>query len=242
MPPKKGRNLSADHRVTAVVQQLSGGYRTVGQMVYQVIKELILTGAFAPGERIRQESIASAIGVSRVPVRSALLQLETEGFVTFHPYQGARVRSLDNAQIDEIYRLRALLETYALRLSMPRMDGERITSLRALAEQLDAEPEGAEFLDLRVRFYRGLYDAERNPMLVQMIEQLRSTVGRYLLSFRFSHRPASKHAELIDRVADGDLPGAEAWIAAHLDGVREGIEAFGAASDNSGDESSPETA
>lgn len=85
-------------------------------------------------------------------------------------------------------------------------------------------------------------------MLVQMIEQLRSAVGRYLLSFRFSHRPTSKHVDLIDlidRVADGDLPAAAAWITAHLDGVREGIEAVGTEGNNTAAkdrESSPKTA
>src|SRR5690348_7488229 len=120
MAPKKGRNLSADKRFTAVVDHLASGYKTVGQMVYAVVREAITTGAFAPGEWLRQESLAEAIGVSRIPVRTALFQLEKEGLVTFHPHRGARVRTLTPAQIDEIYRLRLLLESHALRLSMAR--------------------------------------------------------------------------------------------------------------------------
>src|SRR5690242_17294962 len=172
MAPKKGRKLSDDKRFAEVVDQLASGYKTIGQMVYAVLREAITNGAFAPGEWLRQESLAEAIGVSRIPVRTALMQLESEGLVTFHPHRGARVRTLSPAQIDEIYRLRMLLETHALRLSMIHMTPERLGRLRELTAELDAAPEGAGFVDTRVDFYREAYDSANNPLLVGMIEQL----------------------------------------------------------------------
>lgn len=228
MPPKKRRNLSSDSRFANVVDQLAGGYRTIGEMVYAVLKEAIMTGTFPPGEWLGQESLATAIGVSRIPVRTALLQLESEGLVTFHPHRGARVRSLTTEQIAEIYRLRTLLESYALRLSMTRVGPERLDRLRSLAKQLDEEPEGGEFLEIRVRFYRDLYDADHNPLLVQMIEELRSMVGRYLLSYRILGDRAHTHvhSDLVGYVAAGDLASAESWIYSHLDQVRKGIESL----------------
>src|SRR4051794_175601 len=99
MAPRKRRNLSTDTRFAHVVDQVAGGYRTIGEMVYAVLKEAIMNGAFAPGEWLGQESLATAIGVSRIPVRTALLQLEAEGLVTFHPHRGARVRNLTAEQI-----------------------------------------------------------------------------------------------------------------------------------------------
>lgn len=224
MAPKKARNLSKDTRFAEVVDQLAGGYKTIGQMVYAVLREAILSGAFAPGEWLRQESLAAAIGVSRIPVRTALLQLESEGLVNFHPHRGARVRTLSPAQINEIYRLRILLESYALRLSMTKMTPARLEVLHGLASQLDQQPEGGQFLDVRVEFYRELYDCENNPMLVEMIEELRSHVGRYLLGFRFDGQHHNRHVDLINHVASGDLTGAEAWLYSHLEGVRAGIQ------------------
>lgn len=225
MAPKKGRNLSDDKRFAQVVDQLASGYKTIGQMVYAVLREAITNGAFAPGEWLRQESLAEAIGVSRIPVRTALLQLESEGLVTFHPHRGARVRTLSSAQIDEIYGLRVLLEAHALRLSMARMTPDRLERMQALAEKLDAEPEGVEFLDSRVAFYREVYDEPHNPLLVEMIEELRGHVGRYLLGFRFdgqghAHR---KHTSLVEYVRSGDLIAAETWLRSHLEEVRAGI-------------------
>lgn len=219
MAPKKGRNLRDDKRFTQVVDQFAGGYKTIGQMVYSVLREAIVGGAFAPGEWLRQESLAEAIGVSRIPVRTALLQLEAEGLVTFNPHRGARVRMLSVAQIEEIYRLRLLLESQALRLSMARMRPDRLQRMRELAEQLDNVPEGTDFIETRVRFYRETYDAENNPLLVEIIEELRGHVGRYLLGFRAAPHQ-NTHGELVDHIEAGDLTSAESWLRTHLEEVR----------------------
>jgi DNA-binding GntR family transcriptional regulator len=223
MAPRRGRNLNDDKRFVDLIGQMTSGYKTMGEMVYAIIRESIMTGAFAPGEWLRQESIAEVIGVSRIPVRTALLQLESEGLVTFHPHRGARVRTLSTAQIDEIYRLRVLLESYALQLSMVRMTPERLARLRAVTAKLDAVPEGTGFLDTRVEFYREVYDAENNPLLVGMIEQLRSHLGRYLLGFRFDGHHHRTHSAFVEHIAAGDLMAAESWLRAHLEEVRNGI-------------------
>jgi DNA-binding GntR family transcriptional regulator len=223
MPPKKGRNLSTDQQFSVVVDQLAGGYKTIGEMVYAVLREAILSGAFAPGEWLRQESLADAIGVSRIPVRTALLRLESEGLINFHPHRGARVRTLTPTQVNEIYRLRTLLETYALRLSAETMTPERLSALETLARQLDRQPEGSEFLDVRVRFYQQLYDAERNTLLVQMIDDLRSHVGRYLLSLKFERNHHHQHTDLVEKISRGDLAAAESWLVDHLEEIREAI-------------------
>jgi DNA-binding GntR family transcriptional regulator len=223
MPPKKARNPTSDARFAEVVEQLASGYKTIGQMAYGVLREAILSGALAPGEWLRQESLAEAIGVSRIPVRTALMQLESEGLVTFHPHRGARVRSLSTAQIDEIYRLRKLLESYALRLSMANMKPDRLETLRALASRLDEKSAGVDFIEARVQFYRAVYDAANNPLLTEMIEELRGHVGRYLLRFRFDGEHAHTHMQLVDHIAAGDLTSAENWLSRHLDKVQQGL-------------------
>lgn len=220
MAPRKGRDLSDDQKFTGLVSQLTGGYKTVGQMVYNILREAILSGAFSPGEWLRQEALAEAIGVSRIPVRTALLQLESEGMITFHPHRGARVRTLSPEQIHEIYRLRTLLETYALMRANRQIEPERLTRLQKLGNNLDRQRQGSGFLDLRIAFYRELYDAEQNPLLVEMIDDLRSHVGRYYLGFKASHQ---KHADLVNKLQHGDMEGAVAWLTTHFDNVRQGI-------------------
>lgn len=216
----------AGNSLEAVVARLASGYRSIGDMVYEVLREAILSGAFSPGERLRQEALATAIGVSRLPVRAALLRLDAEGLVEFHPRRGAVVQTLTHDEITEIYELRDLLETYALRKSMQRMTPERIARLRELAEQLDAEAEGDPFVDMRVRFYRELYDAEGAPRLTELIEGLRSSVGRYLLGWRVSASGTNHghHTQLVEHVAKGDVERAERWLRKHLREVSAGVD------------------
>ena len=225
LPESAGSDGDRSSRFAEVVDRLAGGYKTISQLVYEVLKEAVVSGTFAPGEWLRQEWLANAIGVSRIPVRTALVQLESEGLVELHPHRGARVRTLTSAQINEIFRLRALLESHALRRSMARMTPSRVAQVKALAEQLDAQEEGSAFVDARIRFYRELYDGQENPLLVQMIEELRSHLGRYLLGIRVDHsHERNRHAELVTYVANNDLASAESWLHAHLEEVRTRIE------------------
>lgn len=205
-----------------VVSRMSSGYKTVGQMVLEIIRECILTGVFAPGEHLRQEELAERIGVSRIPVRTALMQLEAEGLVSFLPHRGAVVRTLTVEQVREVYEIRQLLETHALRKSVARMTSARAGRLLELGAALDEKKEGGEFVDERIAFYRALYDAEENPTLVKMIEELRGTVGRYLLGLRVEH-PVGGHRKLARYAARGEVEAAESHLRAHLDEVCKGI-------------------
>jgi DNA-binding transcriptional regulator YhcF (GntR family) len=124
-----------DNGLAAIVAGLDTRYRTLGEMVYEVIKEAILTGALRPGQRLRQEALAETLDVSRIPVRSALMQLEREGLVSFRAGRGAVVRTLSAGQVREIYELRELLEAHAVRKVMASMTPERLARLGDLAAQ-----------------------------------------------------------------------------------------------------------
>ncbi len=143
----------------------------------------------APGEKLRQEELAAAIGISREPVRSAIVQLAADGLVVVNPHRGATVNVLSRERIREIYTLRVLLETHAVRLGIASMDEARLATLERLGEELDRAERSPSSVRLRTAFYDALYDAGRNPVLVEMIDRLRGDVGRYW-SVR---REASEH-------------------------------------------------
>ncbi|GII90546.1 GntR family transcriptional regulator [Sinosporangium siamense] len=211
-------NASVELTFADVVGRASGGYKTVGQMAYDIIRECIITGVLAPGEHLRQEELAERIGVSRIPIRTALMQLESEGLVSFHPHKGAVVRTLTVEQVREIYELRVLLETYALRKSIARMTSARAARLRELGTALDEPHISASLVDERVAFYRELYDAGENPTTVEIIEDLRNSVGRYLLGLRVDHG-AGGHRELARLASRGDADTAAAHLRDHLEHV-----------------------
>lgn len=203
--------------LTAVVERLAGGYTTIGEMAYAVLREAIVSGALRPGQKLRQEALAEAMSISRIPVRSALMQLEAEGLVTFTPHRGSAVRELTEDYVRETYDVRTVLEVRALEKSMRRMTRERSARLLDLAERLDAATSPDTFIQDRVAFYHELYDVEHNPVLVGLIDQLRSNVGRDLLGLRVGHQHG--HEELARMAARGDVRAARAALRSHLSEV-----------------------
>ncbi|QOR70689.1 GntR family transcriptional regulator [Ruania alkalisoli] len=215
---------SAGADLQELAQRHHTAYRSVGAMVYGLLQEAILSGTLRPGQKLRQETLAEQIGVSRLPVRSALIQLESDGLVEFHDRRGATVRSISPDQAKEVYRIRALLEVDALKQSMKRSSPERVERLRDLAKAADGQHEGPEFVEARTQFYAELYDAEHNPITWEMIEQLRLKMGRYVLGWRVvggSH--THSHEDLVDAFASGDATKASALLRKHLAEVLKGV-------------------
>src|SRR3954467_6624572 len=98
--------------------------QTLTGMTTDAIRERILRGRFPEGRPLRQDKIGIELGVSRIPVREALRQLEAEGLVTFNPHRGAVVSVLSLKEIRELFELRAEIEGDLLRRAIPRMTPE----------------------------------------------------------------------------------------------------------------------
>lgn len=209
------------------LQQLAGrrsqGYQSAGSMVYETLRQAIVDGTFKPGQKLRQEVLAEMIGVSRVPVRSALIQLEADGLVDLRDRRGAVVKTLTREQMREIYDIRMVLETHALRLSMRAMSAERLERLHQLAQRADSEKVPSEIVKARSAFYAELYDAAHQPILWTVIEQMRLKIGRFLLGWCLVDGSSHSHERLLDAVARGDIDGAVADVSHHLEKVRDMI-------------------
>jgi DNA-binding GntR family transcriptional regulator len=205
-----------------VVGEFRSHPRTVGESVLDILRESILRGVFEPGQRLRQEELAQRIGVSRIPVRTALMQLESEGLVVFEAYRGATVRSLSAERLREIYALRILLETYVLRAAIESLSDEEKAYAVEEGIRLDKMVEGPDFLNDRIAFYRTLYDAQHNPVALELIEQLRVSIGRHRLGLRLQHT-GFDHESLARAVQRGDAKTAESLLRTHLSSVCEGM-------------------
>lgn len=222
-PTSGDQDDAADADLGSIVSRHERKFQTVGDMVHSVIRESILRGVLAPGEYLRQDKLANAIGVSRIPVRSALLQLESEGLVTFHPYRGAVVNRLSFEDMHEIYELRGVLEGYAMRRVAETMTPERLDELDEIARELHEMRGGEEFLQRRFEFYRALYDEDRNPHLVALIEKLLVESGRFWLDHRLDpvlQPQAGAHQQVLERLRAGDVEGAVKVMEGHLQDLR----------------------
>jgi DNA-binding GntR family transcriptional regulator len=200
-------------------------------MTYEALHQAIVSGELKPGEWLRQDAIAESLGVSRLPVKAALIQLEAEGLVAFKPRRGAVVRSMTLEQAEELFDMRQVLEPLALRRSMRRMDDARIQRLRTLGKDLDAATDPDAFAKTSTAFYRELYDVEHNPLLVELIEELRSRLSRYLLGWDFLQGHRGGHGDLVEYVERHDFRGAKSSLLAHLRSVQDGYEQMLAARD-----------
>ena len=105
------------------------------QVAYDAIRQAIVEGGYRPGERLVEQRLAEAHGLSRTPVREALKWLEAEGLIRIEPHRGAVVRPITLDDIRDIYELRAELEGYAARRAAARIDA---TALAEMASAIDA--------------------------------------------------------------------------------------------------------
>ena len=196
-------------------------YRTAEDMVTGVLREAIVTGAFSPGERLPQDQLAELLMVSRMPIRAALRQLDSEGLVVNIPHRGAKVRELTPVELRELYELRVVVECFALRRSVRTASPADLVELRELAESCENAEEGDDWILQRCAFYRRLYSIGNGVRVVDTIMSLRAEVSRYLLRKRFC---PGWHRELLDILTRGDTEEAARSLEDHLLEVLESME------------------
>jgi len=143
------------------------------------IRELILDGRLEPGVRIGQESLAERFGTSRIPVRDALRQLESEGLVILVPNSSARVAKLDVGELLEIYKIRERIEPLALAEAIPNMTGDDIEALERANHEIEHTVDSDVFLKLDRKFHISSYRAATMPLLKDLVERFWNTTQHY---------------------------------------------------------------
>lgn len=197
---------------------------TVAESVYQKLRDHIIFGSFKPGQRLAEEQLAEQMGVSRTPVREALLRLEQEGLIQMLPRQGAVVRRLSLEEARQVYEVRALLEGLAARLAVQHMTPQALSAIR---EALDASFEVMEQQDTRRlvihnnHFHDLIVETARNVVLKKILNLLRTQVNllRITLWSTFPDRleqTLREHERIYEAMAAGDEDGAEQAAREHI--------------------------
>jgi DNA-binding GntR family transcriptional regulator len=148
---------------------------TAQEAVLQELRRSILEGELKPGTQIVQDAFAERLGLSRVPVREALKILEGEGQVRYSPHRGYRVTELDVSELLEIYRIRELLETEAVRAAAPRLTEDDVARLGNAIDEMAAANKVTDIVALtnaNRRFHFHLFEPSQMPRFVRMIRQL----------------------------------------------------------------------
>ncbi|MFI6485495.1 GntR family transcriptional regulator [Nonomuraea sp. NPDC050663] len=194
----------------------------VSQRVASHLRAAILAGEIAPGERIRQESVAKRLGASRLPVREALRVLEAEGLIEHQAHRGARVPLLDAHEVQVIYEMRERLEPLALAQSIPRLTGDNLRRLNLIQTHIEAITDINEFLVLDREFHLLTYTGCRIEQLSSMVVRLWNTTQYYRREFmRLSGSRRrwvvnAEHRLLLDAIERGDTVDAERCLGGHI--------------------------
>jgi DNA-binding GntR family transcriptional regulator len=202
--------------------------------VYRRVVRLMTSGELEPGQTLTEAGLSKTLGVSRTPVREALLQLEAEGVLQSTPAKGFTVRKLSITEAAELFPILATLESLAVRIAAKKVN------LRELRE-IDAELTLAEDPVTRWRmdttFHEKLIEGCPNASLRALITRLRVTLSRYEIEFmrragqQWQHVAGSRHAAILDALAHHDLDGVHEAIARNwedsLDAVRTWLDAPG---------------
>jgi DNA-binding GntR family transcriptional regulator len=196
-----------------------------GQTV-RVVRELVLTGKIAPGERVNEVGLAQRLGISRGPLREAIRHLASEGLLELTPNRGAHVPVADEAGVRALFELRSALECAAARLAAVRRTDEDLTRMREVSAASRSALLTGEFpYKLDLAFHQALLDAARSPLVAEQVRlaQQRVILLRATKAVVFPHERASMddHDVLIDAVAARDGERAATVLAAHLDQVRD---------------------
>lgn len=154
-------------------------YRTAPEVVADFIRDAIYRNELVPGEQLQQEELATKFGISRIPVRDALRQLQGEGLVEIYPNRGAFVSNPGLEELREVFELRILVESYALRLAVPNFSQEQIESCTSLLVQLESIGNRADWSRVDQEFHAALYAPCGQSRTLNLIENLRGVVNRY---------------------------------------------------------------
>lgn len=197
---------------------------TVSEQVYRRIKEAIINGELAQGERIVQEDLTKQLNVSRTPVREALQRLKSEGLVTIRPFYGAMVFQISLKELSEIYDVRIQIENYSLQKSYPLFDDKDIDELETLNRiSRESDPSLMELMDYDRQFHyllchKGIGDYI-NQVLNGIWNQCDPYKSFYLSKSQNVQKMISEHENIVKCLKNKDFRGVDRALVRHLEDV-----------------------
>ncbi len=194
---------------------------TAQNAAYALLKERILSGRLAAGTQINPVQVGTELGISRMPVREALLQLEAEGLVTFGTNRRPVVTVLTPKDILELFEIRIVLEGLAGERAVPRMTDEHFRELEMQLARMDrAIPDTKKWLALHDDFHDMIYDHAEMPRLSEDICRIRQSVRPYMFMYIEAYRsfemPGVEHSALLKILRNGNPDQARTALVEHI--------------------------
>lgn len=195
--------------------------RTASEFVQRALRAAILDGRIPPGTPLRQEALAAAFDVSRMPVREALRQLEAQALLEFTPHKGAVVAEISAQDQADTYLIRRALEPVAFARSIPHLTRDDLDRAEDLIADMDREPDHGRLGELNRRFHMSLYARADSPKLLRLVERQLVEFDRYLrfhLAMLGRDRMSQDdHIAMVRAATDQDIATAIKVLQCHID-------------------------
>lgn len=185
---------------------------------------MIIRGEIQEGEQLRQDAIAADLQVSRIPVREALRRLEAEGLIKIVAHRGAVVSSLSSEEIEELFEMRAVLESEVLRLSIPELTEADFKQAESILEKYEKalwmKGDVGSWGRLNSEFHTILYSRANRPHFKAVIRQINNNGDRYtrlqLYLTKAFERAKKEHRMLLDYCRKRDVDAAVELLRQHI--------------------------
>jgi len=200
-----------------------GKPRSVGDAVYDSLKAAITKGDLPPGQRLVERQLSLQLRTSRIPIREAIKKLEKDGLVEKLPKRGFVVKSVTEAEIGEIFGIRAVLESYAAYLATERLTDVLMkkleNSVRAYREAL-AQKDVDQMMTANAQFHEIIYKASGSEKLYTLINNFRDYISRYrktlLTTHEFAKVSLEDHIRMLDAMNERDNDKVEELVRKHI--------------------------
>ena len=198
-------------------------YLPLRDVVFNTLRQAILTGEMEPGERLMEIQLANKLGVSRTPIREAIRKLELEGLVIMIPRKGAEVAHITVKDMRDVLEVRSALEELAA-------TAEHIEELKTANRVFEAaivSKDVVAIVNADVAFHNIIYSMTDNQRLIQLINSLSEQMYRYRLEYVKDARThsilISEHNDIIKQLSDKDVEKAKVIVRQHVNNQEKGI-------------------
>ena len=205
--------------------------QTMTSQLIERFRDRILSGAYAPGSALRQDTLAAEFGTSKIPVREALVQLQSEGLVDIFPNRGFQVRPLEGAELDEVFRLRLQIEPTAVARGAKLATAEDHAAARHALDRLNDATAAGEFGSsgqLNRAFHLLLIVPRLQPVAADILSRLHTLAQRYVQAHLRpegrAKRASREHAALFKAWSAGKSQDARTLMHAHIKTTRDDLE------------------
>ena len=211
--------------------QMSGDeFLPLRDVVFNTLRQAILTGELKPGERLMEIHLANKLGVSRTPIREAIRKLELEGLVTMIPRRGAEVAEITEKSLKDVLEVRRTLDALSVELACDRISDEELDTLRMACLKFE---EATKTKDARiiakadVALHDIIVQATGNKRLVQLVNNLAEQMYRYRFEynkdFSMHERLIEEHRVIYEAIKNKDKKTAAEAAVIHIDNQMESI-------------------